>query len=191
MNVEGVRSFLGHVGFYRRLIKGFSKIVRPLCRLLEKDATFVFAEAFHDVFMEFKKRLIIALVMVAPDWNLPFEIMHGARDFSIRAILGQRHERIFRAMYYASHTPNEAQENYTTIENEILAVVSSCDKFRSYIIGSKVIAHLDHAAIRYLMQKNDAKPKLIHWVLLLQEYDMDIQDKRGMENVVVDNLSHL
>ena len=73
----------------------------------------------------------------------------------------------------------------------MLAVVYSCDKFRPYIIGSRVIIYTDHAAIRYLFEKKDAKPRLIRWVLLLQEFDMEIRDKRGVENVVADHLSRL
>ena len=84
---------------------------------------------------------------------------------------------------------NEAQENYTTTDKEMLVVVFSSDKFRPYIIGSKVIVHTDHVALRYLMQKNDVKPRLIRWVLLLQEFDLKIRDKWGVENVVVDHLS--
>ena len=85
------------------------------------------------------------------------------------AVLGQRVEKIFKAIYYASKTFNEAQENYSTIEKEILAMVFACEKFKPYILGSHVIVHKDHAAIKYLMAKKDAKPILIRWVLLLQD----------------------
>ena len=108
LKVKGVSSFLGHAGFYRRFIKGFSKIVRPLCRLLEKDAAFVFDEACLDAFIEIKKRLILFLIMIAPDWNIPFEIMCDANDFAIGVVLGQHHENIFCAIYYASRALNEA-----------------------------------------------------------------------------------
>ena len=94
-NVKGVRSFLGNVDFYRSFIKDFSKITRPLCRLFEKDEAFVFDEACLDAFIEIKKRLISAPIMIALDWNIPFEIMYVTSDFSIRVILGQRHEKIF------------------------------------------------------------------------------------------------
>ena len=86
---------------------------------------------------------------------------------------------------------NEAQENYTITKKEMLVVVFSYDKFRPYIIGSNVIIHTDHVALRYLMQKKDAKPQLIRWVLLFQEFDLEIQDKWGIENVVADHLSCL
>jgi hypothetical protein len=94
-------------------------------------------------------------------------------------------------IYYASKTLDTAQKNYATTEKEFIAVVFACDKFRPYIVDSKVTIHTDHAAIRYLMTKNDAKPRLIRWVLLLQEFDLHIIDRKGAENPMADNLSRL
>ena len=99
--------------------------------------------------------------MTVPDWGQPFEVMCDASDFAIGAVLGQRRDKLFRAIYYASWTLNEAQLNYTTTEKEMLVVVFTCDKFRSYLIGTKVIVFIDHAALRYLFGKKDAKPRLI------------------------------
>ena len=107
------------------------------------------------------------------------------------AVLGQRIEKIFRAIYYASKTFNEAQENYSTIEKEILAMVFAYEKFRPYILGSYVIIHTDHVAIKYLMAKKYAKPRLIRWVLLLEEFDLEINDKKGSDNVIADHLSRI
>ena len=134
----------------------------------------MFDKACRDAFIEINKRLILAPIMIASDWNIPVEIMCDASDFAIGAVLKQCHEKILCAIYHASRTLNEAQKNYTTTRNEILAVVYSCDKFRSYIIWSKLIVHTDHVAIRYLIQKKDAKPRLICWVLLFQEFDIKI-----------------
>ena len=108
--------------------------------------------------------------MLTPDWNNDYEIMCNASDYAMGAVLGQRTEKIFKAIYYASKTFNEAQENYSTIEKEMLAMVFVCEKFRPYILGFHVIIHTDHATIRYLMAKKEAKPRLIRWVLLLQEF---------------------
>ncbi|RVX01276.1 Retrovirus-related Pol polyprotein from transposon 297 [Vitis vinifera] len=114
-NVKGIRQFLGHAGFYRRFIKDFSKISKPLCELL----------------------------------------------------------------------------NYTTTEKELLAVVFALDKFRAYLVGSSIVVFTDHSALKYLLTKQDAKARLIRWILLLQEFNLQIRDKKGVENVVADHLSRL
>ena len=189
--VKGIRSFLGHAGFYRRFIKDFSRIARPLCRLLKKDTKFNFDDSCKAAFEEIKIRLVQAPIMAAPNWDQEFEMMCDVSDFAMGAVLGQRKEKIFSAIYYASRTFNEAQENYSTTEKEMLAIVFACEKFRQYILGSHVIVHTDHAAIKYLMSKKEAKPRLIRWVLLLQEFDLEIKDKKGCDNVIADHLSRV
>ena len=189
--VEGIRSFLGHARFYRRFIKDFSNIARPLCRLLEKDTRFNFDDSCKAAFEEIKSRLVQEPIMDAPEWDQGFEVMCDASDFAMGAVLGKRKEKIFKAIYYASRTFNEAQENYSTTEKEMLAIVFSCEKFRPYIMGSHVIVHTDHAAFKYLMSKKEAKLRLIRWVLLLQEFDLEIKDKKGCDNVIADHLSRV
>ncbi|KAK1631029.1 hypothetical protein QYE76_005344 [Lolium multiflorum] len=190
-DVKGIRSILGHAGFYRRFIKDFSKISKPLTNLLQKDVPFVFDDDCKEAFETLKKALTTAPVVEPPDWNLPFEIMCDASDFVVGAVLGQRVDKKLNVIHYASKTLDAAQRNYATTEKELLAVVFACDKFRSYIVDSKVTIHTDHAAIRYLMTKKDAKPRLIRWVLLLQEFDLHIIDRKGADNPVADNLSRL
>nr|GEV97204.1 reverse transcriptase domain-containing protein [Tanacetum cinerariifolium] len=134
--VKGIRSFLGHAGFYRRFIKDFSKIARPMTRLLEKDTPFIFSQD----------------------------------DFAIGAVLGQRQDKHFRPIHYASKTMTEVESNYTTTEKEMLAVVYAFEKFRSYLILNKSIVYTDHSALKYLFEKKDSKARLLRWVLLLQEF---------------------
>ena len=94
-------------------------------------------------------------------------------------------------IYYASKTLDPAQSNYTTTEKEFLAVVFALEKFRSYIMGSPVTIFTDHAALKYLLSKQDTKPRLIRWILLCQEFIVTIKDKKGVGNVVADHLSRL
>ena len=189
--VKGIRSFLGYACFYRRFIRDFSKITRPLCRLLEKDAKFNFDESCQNSFEEIKSRLVEAPIMAEPDWNKEFEIMCDANDYAMGVVLGQKADKVFRAINYSSKTFNEAQENYSTTEKEMLDMVFACEKFRSYILGSHVIIHTDHVAIKYLMAKKEAKPRLIRWVYLLQEFDLEIKDKKGCDYVIADHLSRV
>nr|GEX70559.1 reverse transcriptase domain-containing protein [Tanacetum cinerariifolium] len=165
--VKGIRSFLGHVGFYRRFIKDFSKISRPMTHLLEKDTPFIFSEDCIKAFQTLKQKLTEAPILIAPNWDLPFELMCDASDFAIGAVLGQRYEKHFRSIHYASKTLTEAESNYTTTEKEMLAVVYAFEKFRSYLIMNKCTVNTDHSALKYLFAKKDAKARLLRWVLLL------------------------
>ncbi|GJS81290.1 reverse transcriptase domain-containing protein [Tanacetum coccineum] len=176
--VKGVRSFLGHAGFYRRFIKDFSKIARPMTHLLEKETPFVFSKDSIDAFETLKKKLTEAPILVVPDWNLPFELMCDASDFAIGAVLGQRKTKHFQPIHYASKTMTEAQIHYTTTKKEMLAVVYAFEKFRPYLVLSKSIVYTDHSALKYLMNKQDDKPRFLRWVLLLKEFDITIRDKK-------------
>ncbi|XP_075483712.1 uncharacterized protein LOC142523866 [Primulina tabacum] len=190
-NIKGVRSFLGHAGLYRRFIKDFSCIAKPLTNFLMKDVRFDFSDECVQAFQVLKEKLITAPVMIAPDWASPFEVMCDARDTALGAVLGQKREKCIHVIYYASMTLSAAQVNYATTEKELLAVFFALDKFRSYLIESKVVVHTDHSALKYLMAKKDAKPRLIHWILLLQEFDLEIIHRNGTENQVADHLSRL
>ena len=125
------------------------------------------------------------------DWKLPFEIVCDASDYAVGAVLGQTKDKKHHAIAYASKTLTGAQLNYATTEKELLAVVFAIDKFRSYLVGTKVIVYTDHAALKYLFTKKDAKLRLIRWILLLQEFYLEIKDKKGVENSVADHLSRM
>ncbi|GJV32077.1 reverse transcriptase domain-containing protein [Tanacetum coccineum] len=155
--VKGVRSFLGHAGFYRRFIKDFSKISRPMTHLLEKNTPFIFSDDCIQAFQTLKKKLTEAPILIAPDWDLPFELMCDASDFAIGAVLGQRHEKHFKPIHYASKTMTEAESRYTTTEKEMLAVVYAFEKFWSYLILNKSIVYTDHSTPKYLFAKIDSK----------------------------------
>nr|GEW93783.1 reverse transcriptase domain-containing protein [Tanacetum cinerariifolium] len=189
--IKGVRSFLGHASFYRRFIQDFSKIARPMTHLLEKETPFVFSKECVDAFDTLQKNLTEAPILVVPDWNLPFELMCDASDFAIGAILGQCKTKHFQPIHSASKTMTEAQIHYTMTEKEMVAVVYAFEKFRSYLVLSKSIVSTDHSALKYLFNKQDAKMRLLRWVLLLQEFDITIRDKKESENLTADHLSRL
>ncbi|RDY02081.1 Retrovirus-related Pol polyprotein from transposon 17.6, partial [Mucuna pruriens] len=161
-SVREVRSFLGHTGFCRRSIKNFSKIALPLSKLLRNDVDFNFDQHCIEDFQELKIQLTSAPILQAPNWEYPFELMCDASNSALGAILGQR---------------------------ELLAIVFALDKFRSYMLGSKIIIFFDHAKLLFLLKKPDVKPRLIQWMLLLQEFDVEIRDKKGVENSMADHLS--
>ena len=117
--------------------------------------------------------------------------MCDASDFVIGVVLGQREDRKLYVIYYASKMLNEVQRNYTTTKKELLVVVFALDKFRAYLVGSFIVVFIDHSALKYLLTKQDAKARLNRWILLLQEFNFQIKDKKWMENVVVDHLSRL
>ena len=115
--------------------------------------------------------------------------MCDASDFVVGAVLGQTKDKKHYVISYASKTLSGQQLNYTTTEKELLAVVFAIDKFWSYLVGAKIIIYSDRAALKYLLTKKDAKPCLIRWILLLQDFDIEIRDRKGVENFVADHLS--
>ena len=190
-NVKTVMQFLGHADFYRRFIHNFSKISKPLYKLLEKDAKFEWDSECQQRFEELKAYLTTAPIVRALNSQLLFEVMCDASDLVVGVVLGQRIEEKPYVVYYASKTLNEAQRNYTTIKIELLAVVYALDKFHAYVIGADIIIFTDHSALKYLLTKKNAKARLIRWVLLLYEFNLQIRDKKWVENVVADHLSRL
>jgi hypothetical protein len=191
VNVKGIRSFLGLASFYRRFIKDFSHIVRPLTNLLAKNVPFDFDDACLKSFETVKNALISAPIIQPPDWFLPFEIMCDASDYAVGSVLGKTKDKKHHAIAYASKTSTGPQLNYATTEKELLVVMYAIDKFRSYLEGAKVIFYTGHADLIYLLTKKDAKPRLIRWILLLQEFDIEIKDKKRIENSVADHLSRM
>ncbi|GJR21472.1 reverse transcriptase domain-containing protein [Tanacetum coccineum] len=190
-NVIAIRSFLGHADFYRRFIKDFSHVACLMTKLLVKDASFNFSEECIQAFNKLKHELTHVLIMIKPDWSLPFEVICDVSDYAVGAVLGQRIDKHFKPIHYASKTMNEAQENYTMTEKELLAVVFAFDKFRQYLVLSMTIVFTYHFSLRYLFTKQDTKPRMIRWILLLQEFDIEIHDKKGAENLTADHLSQL
>nr|GFC96589.1 reverse transcriptase domain-containing protein [Tanacetum cinerariifolium] len=132
-----------------------------MTRLFEKDTPFFFSKEFVEVFQTLKRKLTEAPILIAPDWDLPFELMCDASDFAIGVVLGKCHENHFRPIHYASKTMTDAESNYTTTKKEMLAVVYAFEKFRSYLIMNKSIVYTDHSTLKYLFAKKDSKARLL------------------------------
>ncbi|RDY10005.1 Retrovirus-related Pol polyprotein from transposon 17.6, partial [Mucuna pruriens] len=191
-SVREVRLFLGHAGFYRRFIKNFSKLALQLSKLLQKDVEFKFDQPCIEGFEELKNRLTSTSILQAPNWDLPFKLMWDASNSALGSILGQRvgTGQTMHVIAYVSRIMDPAQSNYTTTKKELLEIVFALDKFCSYLLGSKIVVFFDHAALKFLL-KSDTKPRLIRWLLLLQEFDIEIRDKKGAENSIADHLSRI
>jgi hypothetical protein len=122
---------------------------------------FVFMKECIQLFHTLKKGLISAPLMHPPDWHRPFEIMCDASDYAVGAVLSQSKDKKHYAISYASKTLTGPQLNYATTEKELLTMVFAIEKFRSYLVGAKVVVYTDHATLKYLLTKKDAKPHLI------------------------------
>ncbi|GJY26775.1 reverse transcriptase domain-containing protein [Tanacetum coccineum] len=185
------QSFSRHSWFLPQIHqKTFQETLSTYTHLLRKNTPFI-SRRFILAFQTLKKKLTEAPILIAPNWDQPFEIMCDASDYAIGAVLGQRIEKHFRPIHYASKTMTEAESNYTTTEKEMLAVVYAFEKFRSYLIMNKSVVYTDHSALKYLFNKKDAKARLLRWVLLLQEFDFSVIDTKGAENYAADHLSRL
>ncbi|GJV29156.1 reverse transcriptase domain-containing protein [Tanacetum coccineum] len=163
----------------------------PMTHLLEKDTPFIFSKECVESFNILNKKLTEDPILVAPDWDLPFKIMCDASDYAVGAVLGKHKTKHFQPIHYASKTMTDAQAHYNTMEKELLAVVYAFEKFWPYLVLSKTIMYTDHSTLKYILSKQDDKPRLLRCILLLQEYDVIIRDKKGAENLAADHLSRL
>nr|GEV56636.1 reverse transcriptase domain-containing protein [Tanacetum cinerariifolium] len=174
--------------FQRCMMEIFHDMIE---QTMEKNSPFIFSNECIQAFRTLKEKLTEAPILIAPNWDQPFDLMCDASDYVVGDVLGQRVEKHFQPIHYASKTTNQAETNYTTTEKEMLAVVYAFEKFRSYLIMNKIIVYTDHSALKYLFSKKDAKARLLRWILLLQEFDFKVIDNKGAENYAADHLSRL
>nr|GFA74968.1 reverse transcriptase domain-containing protein [Tanacetum cinerariifolium] len=162
-----------------------------MTHLLEKNSPFIFSNKCIQAFRNLKEKLTEAPILIAPNWDQPFELMCDASDYVVGAVLGQRVKKHFQPIHYASKTVNQVETNYTTTEKEMLAVVYAFEKFCSYLIMNKSIVYTDHSALKYLFAKKDAKARLLRWILLIQEFDFKVIDTKGAKNYAAVHLLRL
>ena len=160
-SIRELRSFLLHVGFYWRFIRDFAKVLKPLTSLLCKDKDFIIEEEEKQAFLQLKQSLVEAPILQSPNWDLPFKIMCDASDYAVGAVLGQHINKKPTVICYASKTLVDSQLHYRTTKKELLAVIFALEKFRPYVLGNKIIVYTNHVALKYLLSKKEAKPRLI------------------------------
>jgi len=177
--------------FYRRFIKDFSKITRPLTNLLAKDVPFSFDDEFLNAWEKLKMELISAPIVSAPDWSKLFEIMYDASDFATGAVLGHHIDNKQHVIYYSSKTLNEAQLNYTTTEKEFLIVVFVLKKFHLYILGTKTTIFIDHSALQSECSKRMRRTNSSIGSSSFKSLILKFEIKMVSKNVIIDHLSRV
>jgi transposase InsO family protein len=186
---KDVQTFLGLAGYYRKFIENFSKIAKPLTKLLRKGEKFIWTAEQQMAFETLKEKLTTAPVLNYPDFSQEFLITTDASDYAIGAVLSQGTVGQDRPIAYASRVLNKAEQNYNTTEKELLAIVWAVKHFRPYVYGTKFKIITDHRPLIWLFNVKDPGSRLIRWRLKLEEYDYEIVHKAGKMNANADALS--
>ena len=189
LRLRDVQSFVGLCSYYRRSIKDFAIIARPLTNLTKKKQAFVWNEEQQASFAALKQSLLTPPVLGHPDYNLPMEIHCDASGYGLGAILIQRQDKEERVISYASRLLDKSEINYSVTEQECLALVFALDRFRTYVWGMKVRVVTDHHALCWLMKKRDLAGRLARWGLKLQDVDIEIVHRSGRLHRDADALS--
>jgi hypothetical protein len=185
-NTREVKGFLGLAGYYRRFVPNFSKIAKPLTKLLSKGTTYVWNDETNESFNKLKELLITEPILQYPDFKQPFVLTTDASNDAIGAVLSQGPIGKDLPIAYASRTLNNAEKNYSTTEKELLAIVWGCKHFRQYLYGRKFTIVTDHRSLTWIFSS-----KLLRWRLQLEEYDYNVIYKKGTENSNADALSRI
>lgn len=186
-----IKSFLGLTGYYRKFIKDFAKISKPMTNCLKKDSKVIHTKEFVKAFNHLKNLLINSPVLQYPDFNKPFVLTTDASNFAVGAVLSQGNPPNDRPISYISRTLNTHECNYSTIEKELLSIVWSCKMFRPYLFGRKFLIYTDHRPLVWLFNLKEPNSKLIRWRLKLEEYNYEIIYKKGKQNINADALSRI
>lgn len=190
-NKTELKQFLGLAGYYRKFVKGFSKITSCLTQLLRKDQDFIFTPKCQLAFDTLREALCSNdVVLQIPDFSKPFILTTDASDTAIGSVLEQldaNNQR--RPVAFASRSLNNAERNYSTIEKELLAIVWSVKHFRPYLYGRKFKIRTDHQPLVWLMNLKDPSSRLMRWRIKLEEYEYEIEYLKGTSNAVADALS--
>nr|CAH66282.1 OSIGBa0116O04.4 [Oryza sativa] len=182
--VSEIRSFLGLAGYYRRFIENFSKIARPMTRLLQKEVKYKWTEDCERSFQELKKRLVTAPVLILPDSRKGFQVYCDASRLGLGCVLMQEG----KVVAYASRQLRPHENNYPTHDLELAAVVHALKIWRHYLYGNRTEIYTDHKSLKYIFTQPDLNMRQRRWLELIKDYDMEIHYHPGKTNVVADAL---
>nr|CAD40090.2 OSJNBb0012A12.12 [Oryza sativa Japonica Group] len=183
--VSEIRSFLGLTGYYRRFIENFSKIAKPMTRLLQKDVKYKWSEECEQSFQELKNRLISAPILILPDPKKGFQVYCDASKLGLGCVLMQDG----KVVAYASHQLRPHEKNYPAHDLELAAVVHVLKIWRHYLFGTRTEVYTDHKSLKYIFTQPDLNMRQRRWLELIKDYDLGIHYHAGMANVVADALS--
>lgn len=186
-----LRGFLGTIGYYRRFIRDFAKITKPLTEQLRKDQQITHTDKFIEAFNKCKIILTSSHVLQYPDFSKPFILTTDASKFAIGAVLSQGPVGQDRPVAFGSRTLTKTEESYSVIEKELLAIAWGCKYFRPYLYGRKFTLYTDHKPLTYIFSLKDPNDKMIRMRLQLEEYDYEVKYRPGKQNVVADGLSRI
>ena len=192
-HMTALKGFLGATGYYRRFIYFYAQVAAPLTHLTKQtDLPGVWTEECTKAFNKLKNRLSTALVLIPPDWSKPFEVHVDASNFAIGSVLSQKNDEGHdRPIYFSSRQLSGAEKNYSVTECEGLGMVYSVQKYRHYLLGYKFTFHIDHDALKYMVNKPQLSGRIARWVLLLQEFDFDVDVRPGKKHANANFLSRL
>jgi hypothetical protein len=186
-----VHIFLGHASYYRRFNLNFTSLATLLFKLFSKEDEFKWDDECQISFEILKQKLSTTPVLRGPNWSLPFHIYIDALDTSLGVVLGQRENQMPYAIYFVSKNLSPAKVNYTVTEKELLIVVHAINTFKHYITRYQAFVHIDHSAIKFLMNKTVTNTGVTRWLLLLQEFNINIIDRPSKDNLVANFLSRM
>ena len=189
-NIKQLRGFLGLTGYYRRFIKKYSVIAKPLTKLLQKDQEYNWEQKQQDAFDDLKNRLINSPILIYPDFSKPFRLYTDASGIALGAVLHQEAEDgIEHPIMFLSKTLTRTEQKYHSTELECYAIIWAIEKLKYYLYGQKFTVVSDYKNFKWWLKQPMDKPRLRRWQLKLQEYDFDVEYKEGAQNKVADALS--
>jgi hypothetical protein len=188
-SVHEVRSFLGTCSYYRKFIKSFANIARPLHKLTEKTADFHWNSECDIAFQTLKQSLVTAPILGYPDMNDPFVLDTDASGFGIGSVLSQVRNGKEHVIAYYSKTLGKAERNYCVTRRELLAIVESIKHFHHYLYGIRFLVRTDHAALNWLLRFKNPEGQIARWLELLATYDFTVSHRPGKQHGNADGMS--